>query len=44
MLRGDFKRARETLHKAQRKDPDNKFVANNLRLLDDSARLGKSIE
>ena len=44
MLRGDFKRARDLLHKAQRKDPDNKFIANNLRLLDESTRLGKSIE
>jgi Tfp pilus assembly protein PilF len=44
MLRGDYKRARATLLKAKRKDPHNKFVANNLRLLAKSARLGKAIE
>jgi Flp pilus assembly protein TadD len=44
MLRGDYKRARETLKAAQRKDPDNKFVQSNLRLLDESARTGKAIE
>lgn len=44
MLRGDYKRARATLLKAKSKDPDNKYVANNLRLLQTSARLGKAIE
>ena len=44
MLRGDYKRARATLLKAQRKDPKNKYVANNLRLLQASARLGKAVE
>ena len=44
MLRGDYKRARATLLKAKAKDPDNKYVANNLRLLQTSARLGKAIE
>ena len=44
MLRGDYKRAREKLTKAQRQDPRNKFVANNLQLLEDSARKGKAIE
>jgi Flp pilus assembly protein TadD len=44
MLRGDYKRARATLLRAKRKDPQNKFVANNLRLLAKSARLGKAIE
>ncbi len=44
MLRGDYKRARATLLKARRKDPQNKFVANNLRLLAKSVRLGKAIE
>ena len=29
---------------AQRKDPRNKFVANNLQLLEDSYRKGKAIE
>ncbi len=44
MLRGDYKRARETLKAAQRKDPENKYVQSNLRLLDESARTGKAIE
>ena len=44
MLRGDYKRARATLLKAKRKDPNNKFIANNLRLLGESVRLGKAVE
>jgi len=44
MLRGDYKRARKTLLAAQRKDPSNKFVQSNLKLLDESARTGKAIE
>ena len=44
MLRGDYKRAREKLTAAQRQDPRNKYVANNLQLLEDSARKGKAIE
>ncbi len=44
MLRGNYARARATLLKAKRKDPHNKFVDNNLRLLNQSARLGKAIE
>ncbi len=44
MLRGDYKRARATLLRAERKDPGNKFVANNLRLLDKSWRKGKAVE
>lgn len=44
MLRGDYKRAREKLIAAQRQDPSNRFVANNLQLLEDSARKGKAIE
>ena len=44
MLRGDYRRARATLLKAQRLDPKNKYVANNLRLLQRSARLGKAVE
>jgi Flp pilus assembly protein TadD len=43
MLRGDYKRARTTLLAAQRKDPRNKYVANNLRLLDSAQRKGKAI-
>jgi len=44
MLRGDYARARATLLKAKRMDPKNKFVDNNLQLLNQSARLGKAIE
>jgi len=44
MLRGDYKRARATLAAAQRKDPTNKYVQNNIRLLEDSYRKGKAIE
>ncbi len=44
MLRGDYTRAREKLIEAQRRDPGNRFVANNLKLLADSARTGKAIE
>jgi len=44
MLRGDYKRARAALAIAQRKDPTNKYVQNNLRLLEESYRKGKAIE
>jgi Flp pilus assembly protein TadD len=44
MLRGDFKRAREKLEEARAKDPANKFVQNNLRLLADAAVHGKAVE
>jgi Flp pilus assembly protein TadD len=44
MLRGDYKRARAKLIAAQRRDPGNKYVANNIRLLETSARTGKGIE
>jgi tetratricopeptide (TPR) repeat protein len=44
MLRGDYKRAREKLDAAQRKDPGNKYVQNNLQLLEDSYRTGKAIK
>jgi Flp pilus assembly protein TadD len=44
MLRGDYKRARAKLLAAQRKDPGNKYVANNLHLLNESWRKGKGIE
>ena len=44
MLRGDYKRARAKLRAAQRKDPGNKYVANNLKLLKESWRKGKGIE
>jgi Flp pilus assembly protein TadD len=44
MLRCDYNRARQMLLLAQRKDPDNKFIANNLRRLNQSARKAKGIE
>jgi len=44
MLRGDYKRAHAALAAARRKDPGNKYVENNLRLLEESYRKGKSVE
>lgn len=44
MLRGDYKRARIKLAEALRRDPGNKFVANNIVLLEESYRKGKAIE
>jgi Flp pilus assembly protein TadD len=44
MLRGDYKRARAKLAEAKRKDPRNKYVQNNLQLLEDSFLKGKAIE
>ena len=44
MLRGDFRRARAKLIAADRKDPGNKYVANNMRLLEASVAQGKQVE
>lgn len=44
MLRGDVKRARANLLAAQRKAPENKYVQNNLRLLEASVRQSKAVE
>ncbi len=44
MLRGDYKRAREKLEEAARKDPGNHFVENNLRLLAEAAGRSKGVE
>jgi Flp pilus assembly protein TadD len=44
MLRGDYKRAHAALAAARRKDPGNKFVQNNIRLLEESYRKGKAVE
>jgi Flp pilus assembly protein TadD len=44
MLRGDYKRAREKLNAAQRAEPGNKYVQNNLQLLENSYRTGKAIQ
>ena len=43
MLRGDYRRARATLLAARAKDPKSPYIANNLRLLDESASKAKAI-
>ena len=43
MLRGDYRRARSMLLAAQAKDPKSPYIANNLLLLDESARKAKGI-
>lgn len=43
MLRGDYGRARSTLLAAQAKAPQNPYIANNLRMLDESAAKAKAI-
>ncbi len=44
MLRGDYRRAREKLTAAQALDPNSPYIANNLALLQKSARKGKAIK
>ena len=44
MLRGDYRRARETMLQAQAQDPANPYVKNNLELLDQSFRSGKAVQ
>lgn len=44
MLRGDNKRAREKLMAAQRKDPGNRFVQNNLDMLARGVSQAKAVE
>jgi Flp pilus assembly protein TadD len=44
MLRGDAKRARETLLEAQSKDPGNTYIKNNLELLEASLRKSKATQ
>jgi Flp pilus assembly protein TadD len=44
LLRGDYRRARTTLLEARAKDPDNRYIQNNLRLLEASARKGKAVD
>ena len=43
MLRGDLKRARAKLAAALAKDPDNATIAANLKILDDSLKLGRDV-
>jgi tetratricopeptide (TPR) repeat protein len=44
MLRGDYRRAHETLMQAQAQDPSNPYIKNNLELLEASFRKGKAIQ
>jgi Flp pilus assembly protein TadD len=44
LLRGDIKRARAKLAVARRKAPENKYVLNNIRLLEQSTGQGKAVE
>ena len=44
MLRGDYRRARVTLKKAQELDPRNPYILNNINLLQRSAMRGKGTE
>lgn len=43
MLRGDHARARTTLLAAQAKAPDNPYIQNNLRMLDESLRKKRAV-
>lgn len=43
ILRGDYRRARETLLAARDKNPTSPYIANNLRLLDASERKAKAV-
>lgn len=44
LLRGDIKRARAKLAIARRDAPENKYVLNNIRLLEQSVGRGKAVE
>jgi Flp pilus assembly protein TadD len=44
MLRGDYRRARETLLEAQARDPQNPYIKNNIELLEVSFRKGKAVQ
>jgi len=44
MLRGDYRRAHQTLLEALAKDPKNPYIKNNLELLEASYRKGKAIQ
>ena len=44
MLRGDYRRARETLLQAHAQDPGNPYIKNYLELLEVSFRKGKAIQ
>jgi Flp pilus assembly protein TadD len=44
LLRGDFRGARAKFAEAQRQDPGNPYIANNIRLADEAARRRKGIQ
>jgi len=44
LRRFDYHRARETLLAAEARDPKNPYIANNLRLLDESERKAKAVD
>jgi Flp pilus assembly protein TadD len=44
MLRGDYRRARETLLEAQSQEPGNPYIKNNLELLEASVRKNKATQ
>lgn len=44
MLRGDYPRARAKFAEAQKLDPKNPYILNNIRLLEESSRKGKAIQ
>jgi Tfp pilus assembly protein PilF len=44
ILRGDYVQARQKLEEAQAKDPANRYVQANLRLLEQSARKRKAVQ
>jgi Flp pilus assembly protein TadD len=44
MLRGDYRKAREVLLRAQGIDPDNAYVKNNLELLEARVRKGNTLQ
>jgi Flp pilus assembly protein TadD len=44
MLRGDYKMARKKLAAAQAKDPDSKFIQNNIELLNEVSSGKKGIK
>jgi Flp pilus assembly protein TadD len=44
MLRGDARRARETLLEAQARDPGNTYIKNNLETVEASLRKSKATQ
>ena len=44
ILRGDYARARTKLAEARALDPKSPYIQNNIKLLDESARKGKSVQ